>query len=205
MSETYSGLEAILKEVNPLIFDVFTHSLNLVGSSSVECCKLSKDFFALLHLLYNFFSCLAHRWTVLQSYFDSENLSLKTLNNTKSSAREEACKSLNKNYKAILLALEYIVNDEEETKTTKSQAKGILKNFTKVETTFMSVLCGVALDKFNSVSEKIKSPKMNVATVVKLYNSLILFVQEDTEMFNFYRNSGENKLKTVFLEVRSIK
>lgn len=206
MSGTYSGLQARLKEVNPLIFYVpcSAHSLNLVGSSAAECCKLAKDFFALLQLLFNFFSSSTHRWAILQSYFNAKNLSLKTLSNTRWSAREEACKSLNKDYKAILQALEHIINDDEETKTTQSQAKGIFINLTRVETTFMAVLWGSILETFNSVSEKLQSPKMNVATVVHLYNSLISFVEENTTMFDFYKSSAENKLKTVLLAVKAI-
>lgn len=206
MSGAYSGLQARLKQVNPLIFYVpcSAHSLNLVGSSAAECCKLSKDFFALLQLLYNFFSVSTHRWAILQSYFHSKSLSLKTLSNTRWSAREEACKSLNRDYKAIVQALEQIINDEDEKKTTRNQAKGILRALMKQETTFMASFWGVMLDKFNTVSEKVQSPKMNVATVVQLYNSLISFVQENAAMFNFYKISGETNHKAMLSEVKSM-
>lgn len=89
-------------------------------------------------------------------------------------------------------------------KTTRNQAKGILRALMKQETTCMASFWGVMLDKFNTVSEKVQSPKMNVATVVQLYNSLISFVQENAAMFNFYKISGETNHKAMLSEVKSM-
>lgn len=95
MSGIYSGLQAKIKEENPLAFFIpcSAHSLNLVGSSAANCCKLAISFFELLQNLYNFFSTSTHRWNLLSSFFTSENLSLKTLSTTRWSARDEAYRS----------------------------------------------------------------------------------------------------------------
>ena len=58
MSGVYSGLQARIKQVNPLVVFVpcSAHSLNLVGSCAAECCEAAISFFGILQELYNFFS-----------------------------------------------------------------------------------------------------------------------------------------------------
>ena len=57
MSGAYSGLQARIKQVNPLIDYVpcSAHSLNLVGTCAAECCSLAVQFFYTVQQLYNFF------------------------------------------------------------------------------------------------------------------------------------------------------
>ena len=45
--------------------------------------------------------------------------------------------------------------------------------------------------------EKIQSERMSAGTVVKLYNSLINFVEEMKCSFEVYKNIAETKLKSV--------
>lgn len=147
MSGIYSGLQARLKEANPLIFYVpcSAHSLNLVGSSAAECCNLSRSFFDLVQGLYNFFSSSTHRWNVLESFFKpgDKNLTIKSLSITRWSAREEACKSLNRDFEAIAKALKFIsmTNSQDENEKTKNKAKGLLRRLVCTETSFMAALC----------------------------------------------------------------
>lgn len=63
MSGAYSGLQARIKEVNPLAVFVpcSAHSLNLVGSCAAESCEAAISFFSNLQALYNFFSISRHK------------------------------------------------------------------------------------------------------------------------------------------------
>lgn len=58
MSGIYSGLQARVKERNPLVFFIpcSAHSLNLVGSKAAGCCKIAVRFFQVVQNLYNFFA-----------------------------------------------------------------------------------------------------------------------------------------------------
>lgn len=57
MSGVYSGLQARIKQVNPLVEWVpcTAHTLNLVGVNSVNCCLETEEFFNLVQTL--FFRC----------------------------------------------------------------------------------------------------------------------------------------------------
>ena len=53
MSGRYAGLQALLRNVNPLAFytPCMTHSLNLVGVSAVDCCVDVVSFFGFVQTL----------------------------------------------------------------------------------------------------------------------------------------------------------
>lgn len=57
MSGAYTGLQARIKEVNPLAVFIpcSAHSLNLVGTCAAGCCEAAISFFSNLQALYNFF------------------------------------------------------------------------------------------------------------------------------------------------------
>lgn len=63
MSGCYTGLQAKIKESNPLATYVpcAAHSLNLVGTSAVDFCVTSTSFFGVEQELYNFFSVSTQR------------------------------------------------------------------------------------------------------------------------------------------------
>jgi len=89
---TYTGLQARIKEVNPLAIFVpcSAHSLNLVGECAVDCCRNDSEFLYLLQNIYNFFSSSTHRWEILQNNLTkTENVSLKKLSDTRWSARHK--------------------------------------------------------------------------------------------------------------------
>jgi len=92
MSGIYVGLQAKIKEVNPLAKFVpySAHSLNLVGTNAVDCCTQAVLVFDLLQNVYTFFTASTHRWKIL-------NTSIQGLSETQWSARDDACQSLNKN------------------------------------------------------------------------------------------------------------
>ena len=68
MSEIYNGLQAKIKEKNPLAVYIpcAAHSLNLVGSSAASVSDKSISFFQLLQNIYTFFSASTKRWDVLE-------------------------------------------------------------------------------------------------------------------------------------------
>lgn len=70
MSGSYKGLQARIRELNPLAFYIscVAHSLNLVGTYSAEASSQSVKFFCLLQHVYNFFSASTHRWSILTSH-----------------------------------------------------------------------------------------------------------------------------------------
>jgi hypothetical protein len=80
MSGIYSGLQARIKEINPLAHFVpcAAHSLNLVGTCAAESCPNAVSYFGFVQSLYNFFSinipmgkdekCIACWWPCRQGF-----------------------------------------------------------------------------------------------------------------------------------------
>ncbi len=100
MSGVYTGLQARIKELNPLAEYVpcAGHSLNLVGVAAAESCVTAVSFFGYLQQLYNFFSASTHRWEVLKSKLEKGVKVPKSLSQTRWSARADACSALQTGY-----------------------------------------------------------------------------------------------------------
>ncbi|XP_025409880.1 uncharacterized protein LOC112683189 [Sipha flava] len=116
MSGLYSGLQARIKEISPLADFVpcSAHSLNLN--------------------IYTFFAASTHRWNLLKV-----NLTLKSLSDTRWSARDDACKALNQNWDNIKQSLCDILENINEKPNTHNEARGLLKLMNRFEVTFMSL------------------------------------------------------------------
>lgn len=162
MSGIYSGLQAKIKTISPLAQFVpcSAHSLNLVGTNAASSCKNAVMFFDLLHKIYTFFSASTYRWDILKS-------SVKNLSDTRWSARDDACKSLNNNWKLIINALENLKNDKLQKPATRCEASGILQQLMSLEIAFMSLLWGDLLERFNLCSKKLQSVDMDLIKVAE--------------------------------------
>ncbi|XP_054713442.1 zinc finger MYM-type protein 1-like [Uloborus diversus] len=93
-----------------------------------------------------------------------------------------------------------MTDSQEENGITKSKAKGLLKELISLETIFMASFWGNVLNEFNSVSEKIQSHRINLYTVVNLYNSLEKFLNELRNASYFFITDAQKKLQ----EIRNI-
>lgn len=142
MSGRYNGLQAKIKELNPLAIYIpcAAHSLNLVGTHAVQCSnKASQFFLEIQHLNTLILSGSTHRWKVLMFNLKSESKTLKRLSGTRWSSRDDACVSLNDSWDEILKTLSLIENDNSEPSKTQNEAYGLRKRFEKLETTFMAI------------------------------------------------------------------
>lgn len=143
MSGIYSGLQARIKNVNPLAeyAPCSAHSLNLVGTCSAECCPEAISFFSLLQLLYNFFIASTYRWEVLQKNSSvastSGNISLKSLSQTRWSARDDACKALMESWSLILNAIMTLEQDLIQKASTRNEAKALRLRLERLETAWL--------------------------------------------------------------------
>lgn len=172
MAGAYSGLQARIKEINPLAHFVpcAAHSLNLVGTCAASACREACEFFDIIQNIYNFFTASTHRWSELEG-------TVKCLSATRWSARDDACHSLSKSWNNIVHALHKISNNRNEKPSTKCEAVGLLKKLNRLETVFMTIFWTNILDRVNKTSKKLQSVDIDLITVVELYESLIHYVE----------------------------
>eukprot|EP00733_Pompholyxophrys_punicea_P000831 Pompholyxophrys_punicea_v1_NODE_315_length_2279_cov_2.255845.p1 type:complete len:602 gc:universal NODE_315_length_2279_cov_2.255845:206-2011(+) len=158
MSGVYAGLQAKLKQLNPLAeyIPCAAHSLNLVGEKAVQCCGAVVSFFDFVQKLYTFFSASTHRWNVLVTSLGPNGIVLKILSDTRWSAHADSVKAVAKSPKQIIFALEKILSDERQPAETKAEARGLIRKFEKIGNNYFTSL----LERH--FAEK-KSGKLNTA------------------------------------------
>ncbi|CAH2296767.1 zinc finger MYM-type 1-like [Pelobates cultripes] len=175
MSGHYRGLQARILERNALAVYIpcSAHSLNFMG-----------DF--------------------IQEHFSSvpNTLAVKRLSDTRWSAREDACRSLNQNWTQVIEALTKIKENTAEAAGTGKETEGLLNKIQRLETALMSGLWGTILDRFGAVSKKLQSIGIDVGLVGELYESLIQFVRETRDIFTTFESCCNGKINCEGLGVK---
>lgn len=123
MSGKYTGLQARFKE--RCEFATFVpcagHSLNLVGVHAAGCVSEATKFFEMVQKVYNFFSGSTHRWNILTEHLGSKKV-VKSLSQTRWSARADAVSAMHKSHEQIIEALIFIAKDTEQARETRDEA-----------------------------------------------------------------------------------
>lgn len=163
------------------------HSLNLVATAAVESCTEACRFFMLLQEIYVFFVSSTQRWQKLTSEI-GKGKTLKRVNLTRWSAREDACKSLRDSWHEIFKTLESIKDDCTEKPVTRNEAAGILSNLEKLGTAVIVVVWNDL--KKNKVNVKIQASTVDLITVADLYESLCKFFLAERENFQYFEEKA---------------
>lgn len=143
----------------------------------------------LLQEIYVFFASSTHRWQKLTSTIGKGN-TLKRVNLTRWSAREDACKSLRDSWHKVLETLESIKDDSTEKPVTRNEAAGILSNLEKLETAVMVVVWNDFLQRINQVNVQIQSSTVDLVTVADQYESLRQFFVSQRENFKYFEDKA---------------
>lgn len=187
MSGVYNGLQAKIQSQAPFAFFVpcSAHSLNLVATTAAESCTEACRFFMLLQEIYVFFVSSTQRWQKLMNETE-KGKTLKRVNLTRWSAREDACRSLRDSWHEVLKTLESIKDDSTEKPVTRNEATGIILNLERLETAVMVVVWNVFLERINKVNVQIQSSTVDLITVADLYESLCRFFVAERENFKYF-------------------
>ena len=91
-------------KLNPLALYVprAAHSLNLVCSCAACSCLAATSYLAFLQSLYTFFSASTYRWQMLTNALPPHGLVVKSLSDTRCSARADATRSAFAHYREVL-------------------------------------------------------------------------------------------------------
>ncbi|XP_012562608.2 uncharacterized protein LOC105847531 [Hydra vulgaris] len=193
MAGKYSGLQARIREKNPLAEYVpyLAHSLNLVGASAVNCVTTVSGFFDFVQNLYVFLNASTQRWELLTKGLDSDQLVLKRLSDTRWSAHSAATKALSKGFKNVKTVLENIAEDPEEKVEARTTAAGIAKKMDQLEYGILLELWTPILDRFHKTSLKLQSPQLDLNEAVQLLTSLKEYVNSLRAQFDFFEKKGK--------------
>ncbi|XP_054082569.1 zinc finger MYM-type protein 1-like [Zeugodacus cucurbitae] len=135
MSGMYNGLQEKIRNQAPFAFYVpcSAHSLNLVATAAAESCIEACRFFMTLQEIYVFFVSSTQRWLKLMTEI-GKGKTLKRVNLTRWSAREDACKSLRDSWHEVLKTLESIKDDTQQKseKGNRKEKKDLMKHQKKL-------------------------------------------------------------------------
>jgi len=182
MSGQYLGVQARIKELSPYATFVpcFAHSLNLVGNSAANCCGDATKFFLFLESIYAFFAGSTYRWGLLLNGLASVGtppLTVKSLSQTRWSARADATKAMHKGYTAIKNVLKVISENENQKAECRQRARGLISNMEKLEIGIMIIFWDKILQRFQATSAALQASNQDLNTACSLYNSLYQFVE----------------------------
>lgn len=201
MSGKYSGLQARIKQVNrhATYIPCSAHSLNLVAQNSVTHNAVAVQFFNIVGALYDFFVDSTWRWKELEAQL-KDNSVVKRPTGTRWSAKHDAIRALHSSLPTILIVLNSFLSESSNQKDeSKATAKGLIKKLCQFDNIFMLVFWKNVLSKMNRANLALQSPNLTLCVVVKLYRSLISFLEDLRTQFD----SVFDESKDLFEKVKS--
>ena len=170
MSGIYKGMKTKILNINKLatFLPCAAHSLNLVGSSGVDCCIESINFFGIVQQMYNFFSSSTKRWAVLEKFSDR---SVKSLSETRWSARADSVNTEYRNYEDIEDSLNEIAEDSSFDSNSRAEAHNLIGKMDEFEFALQTVFWNTVLSQINLVSKCLQDSKITLDTCSNLYSS----------------------------------
>lgn len=122
MAGIYKGVQARVKELNPLAYFVpcSAHSLNLVGTNALSKSLAAKLLLGQVQNLYNFFSKSTIRWATLLKH---AKITMKSQSNTRWSAKARAVSAVAEQFQGIYEALCDLVSSDSTNAETLAEAE----------------------------------------------------------------------------------
>jgi len=192
MAGKYNGVQALTKRKNPqaIFISCFGHSTNLVGTEAAKCVLKATAFFDFVQKLYTFFSASLHRWKIFKSHVP-DSPTLKSLSQTRWSARNDAVNALYSGYTGVMDAHESVKEDANEKPEVRLEATGPLRKMEQLEYGILTCFWRALLNRFNSVTTALQSPHLDLNNAVAVMRSLCEYVAEMRDQFDFYEEQGK--------------
>ena len=160
MSGTYSGIQARVHQVNQLAEWVpcAAHSLNLVGTAAAESCTDVVRFFGFVQRLYTLLSASPQRWSKLLENLPKQSPVVKSLSETRWSARADGVKALASNYKVIQNSVDAIARTSTQPPLVVLEAKSLVSKRSSLNIVLMCIVWNNILDTLNQVNKALQAP-----------------------------------------------
>lgn len=177
MRGTYNGVQAKIRELNPLAFYVhcYAHILNLCLVDLTKQVACVRNIFGTLQSLYNFIKASSKRNAIYESIWSKSSeangtKSLKKLCETRWSCRTDALKSVYLNFSEIIDTLEHIYNHDT---VSGAEAKSLLNNLLNFEFIFCLSFLKNIFEQTHILSKYLQSPNVNFSTANNMCQSTI--------------------------------
>ena len=115
---------------------------------------------------------------------------MKSLFNTRWSAKSDATTALKENFVELRQLLQDFTLDDNETNETKSDSLYLKKSMDALETAKLSILWHKILQRFHSTSKNLQRPDMSLESCVALYNGIESFCPHLRDEFDTIEKDG---------------
>lgn len=201
MAGKYTSLQTRIRDVNELATFVpcGAHGLNLVGKNAVAENPIAATFFNLVEKTYEYFVYSSYRWHELNTQLtETDEIMLKRASGTRWSAKNDAIRALCSCFLKIILVLNSFISEKStQDNNSKAVAKGLIKKLCRFENIFMLVMWKEVLSKFHRVNLALQKSNLTLSVSVKLYQSLITFIENMRAEFDIFFDQALDLFKKV--------
>lgn len=194
MSGKYTGVQARIKD--KCEFATFVpcagHSLNLVGVYAAGCVLEATKFFDIIQKLYNFFSGSTYRQNKLTEHLDSKKV-VKSLSQTRWSARADAVSALHKGHKQIIEALMSIAKNSEQPRETRDEAFSVSRKIINLEFMILLEIQSFILERIDKTSNNLQKKTITLNVATNLLTSLDDFINNLRDKFDVFESYAKEK------------
>ena len=193
MSGTYSGVQAPFHQVNPLAewISCTAHSLHLVGTAAAESSTDAVRFFGIGQRLYTFLSASPQRWSKLLENLPKQSPVVKSLSQTRWSARADTAKALASNYKVLQNSVDAIARNSTQPPLVMLEAKSLVSKRSSLNIVLMCIVWNNILDRVNKA---LQAPGIEIGSVVMHDRVLLEHIHSlrDSERFDRFENEAKS-------------
>lgn len=115
---------------------------------------------------------------------DGRTVALKSLSETRWSARSHSTKVICDNYGTIFNRLRHLSENVDIKKDARNEAQNIITKMTSLDIAFMTILWNKILERFDKTSVKLQDKSLDLFVAVKLLKSLREYTSSIRNNFN---------------------
>ena len=145
--------------------------------------------------MYVFFSSSTKRWKVLTDLLAEGNergLTVKSLSETRWSARYDAITALMSGYDKIYEALVTLASDDSQKPETKVEAQGLTKSIQTLETSLLTVIWQKILERFHKTTIILQGASVDLNSATALLKGLVVFIQSLRTRFDIFEQRAKS-------------
>lgn len=151
----------------------------------------SINIFPFVQELYNFLSASTYRWELLKTHLEKNKTPVvKSLSDSRWSARAEVVKALVKGYKEIQSCLQEISEDPGVKPAVRLEAQGIELKFQNFQIIFLSLFWNDILERVDKCNNNLQKHTLDLLAGSKQLRTLETFIKDKREEFNTYEKTA---------------
>ena len=152
---------------------------------------MAVTYFSFVQNLYNFLSASTGRWALLKSKLLPLGLPLvKTLSDTRWSARSDAMKALHGGYCTIKNVLKTLIDDEKQKQEYRCEAQGLLRKMEQREYAVLTEVWSRVMGQFNHTNKSLQAVGLDLNNAVNILRSLEAYVATLRDEFDVIEEAG---------------